>query len=355
MVRYCNKESKRIITDMQEPFSRNEVKIAVIGGGTGSFTMLSALKNHTTQLAALVNMADDGSSTGVLRDELGALPPGDVRQCLVALSDSPKVRDLFDYRFEEGTFKGHSFGNLLLTALEKVTGSFSEAVETASEILRINGMVIPVTFDDVRLKMEWPEVSTILHGERVIDDEYFKYDPRRATLSLVPEATANPTAVMAIEQADIVVVSPGDLYTSLGPVLVIQGIADALKKTKAKIVYVANLVTKDGQTEGFTVSEHADEIERFAGGPFLDYVLYNEQEPSSAVEKRYHAENAYLVEVDKKALNKAPYTAIGGNFLGQMAATKKSDTLISPRSLIRHDADAVAETIIKLYMRTIGE
>ncbi|HEU5121419.1 MAG TPA: gluconeogenesis factor YvcK family protein, partial [Candidatus Saccharimonadales bacterium] len=142
-----------------DPYPRNHAKIAVIGGGTGSFNLLKALKQYSHSIAALVNMADDGGSTGVLRDELGTLPPGDVRQCLVALSDSPKVRDLFDYRFEEGTFKGHAFGNLLLSALEKITGDFSEAVETASEILRINGVVVPATLDNVRLKMEWPEAS----------------------------------------------------------------------------------------------------------------------------------------------------------------------------------------------------
>src|ERR1700751_5276673 len=118
---------------MKEPFSPTEIKIAVIGGGTGSFTLLRALKNHTSQIAALVNMADDGGSTGVLRDELGALPPGDVRQCLVALSESPKVRELFNYRFEEGSLQGHAFGNLFLTALEKMTGDFAAGVELASE------------------------------------------------------------------------------------------------------------------------------------------------------------------------------------------------------------------------------
>lgn len=334
---------------MKDPFCKNEIKIAVIGGGTGSFMLLSALKEYTKQLVALVNMADDGGSTGVLRDELGTLPSGDVRQCLVALSDSPKVRDLFDYRFDEGTFKGHSFGNLLLTALEKMTGSFSDAVETASEILRVNGMVVPSTLDNVRLKMEWPEASTILHGERVIDADYFKYDPRRATLSLVPSATANVTALLAIEQADIVVVAPGDLYTSIGPLLIIDGIADALKNTKAICVYVSNLVTKHGQTTDFTVSDHASEIERFVGSSFLDYVFYNEQTPTKAVARRYEEENAFLVKVDKDVLSKAKYEAIPGNFLGKMAAGHKSDVLPVTRSLIRHDADAVARALITLY------
>jgi uncharacterized cofD-like protein len=334
---------------MIEPFAKNDIKIAVIGGGTGSFMILSALKEHTKQIAAIVNMVDDGGSTGVLRDELGTLPPGDVRQCLVALSDSPKVRDLFDYRFNEGTFKGHSFGNLLLTALEKVTGNFSDAVETASEILRINGVVIPATLDNIRLKMEWPEASTILNGERVIDAYYFKYDPRRAILSLVPTAVANPLALRAIEQADMVVVSPGDLYTSLGPLLIIDGIAEALAKTKAVCVYVSNLVTKYGQTAGFTVNDHTNEIERFVGKPFIDYVLYNEQIPTKSVANRYAEENAFVVKVDEAEMAKVSYKPIPGNFLGKIAKANKNDVLPVTRQLIRHDEKAVASALIALY------
>lgn len=333
---------------MDEPFGKVEIKIAVIGGGTGSFTVLSALKDHTSRIAAIVNMADDGGSTGVLRDELGALPPGDVRQCMVALSDSPKLRDLFSYRFEEGTFGGHSFGNILLTALEKTTGSFAEAVETASDILRINGMVIPATLDDVRLRMEWPEVSLALNGERVIDADYFKHDPRRATLSLVPNPTPNSTAIAAIEQADLVIIAPGDLYTSLGPLLVIDGIGDALRRTKATVAYVCNLVTKAGQTAGFTVSDHASEIERFAGGPCLDYVIYNEERPTAAVAERYKAEGAYLVEYDLEALRGSHYKAVGGHFIGGMAEEHTADILPVTRSLIRHDAPAVVSTLLRL-------
>jgi len=334
---------------MIDPFAKQEIKIAVIGGGTGSFTMLSALKNHTSQIAAIVSMADDGGSTGVLRDELGTLPPGDVRQCLVALSDSPKVRDLFDYRFDEGTFKGHSFGNLLLTALEKVTGDFSEAVETASEILRVNGVVIPATLDNVRLKMEWPETSLILDGERVIDAEFFKHDPRTAELSLVPVASANPTAIAAIEQADIVVIAPGDLYTSLGPLLVIGGIGEALKKTPALKLYVSNLVSKKGQTDKFTVSDHAAEIERFAGNEFLDYVVYNSEMPTPRIAARYKEEGGYITEVDTDQLRRAHYQIAAGKFLGKIAEVHKGDSIAATRSLIRHDADAVAQSIMEIY------
>jgi uncharacterized cofD-like protein len=334
---------------MEEPFPRDGLKIAVIGGGTGSFTLLRSLKNYSQSIAAIVNMADDGGSTGVLRDELGALPPGDVRQCLVALSDSPKVRDLFNYRFEEGTFGGHSFGNILLTALEKVTGNFTEAIETASEILRVNGMVIPATLDNVRLKMEWPQASVILRGERVIDAEYFEHDPKKATLSLVPRAHANPTAIAAILQADLVVIAPGDLYTSLGPLLIIDGMGDALRKTDAKVIYVSNLVTKKGQTEGLTVSGHADEIERFGGGDYLDSVLYNEQLPDEELAKKYEAEDAFLVPVDGNRLSTRPYKAVGGAFLGKVAAPHTNDKLPVTRSLIRHDSEAVASAIIGLY------
>lgn len=335
---------------MNEPFAPNEIKIAVIGGGTGSFTLLSALKDHTSQLAALVNMADDGGSTGVLRDELGVLPPGDVRQCLVALSDSPKIRELFNYRFEEGTFEGHSFGNLFLTALEKTTGSFAEAIDTASDILRVNGTVIPATLDDVRLVMSWGDDTKLtLHGERVIDADHFKADPRKATLSLDPTPVANPIALAAIEQADLVVIAPGDLYTSLGPLLIIDGVGDALRRTSAKVVYVCNLVTKDGQTNEFTVSDHAAEIERFGGGGFLDAVLYNSQTPSDRILERYRSENAYLVKVDHDTLATKPYNAIGGNFLGQIVEYNPTDQhLPVTRNLIRHNPVAVASALVSL-------
>ena len=331
---------------MKNPYPRNDVKIAVLGGGTGSFMLLSALKRYSRSIAAIVSMADDGGSTGVLRDELGTLPSGDVRQCLVALSDSPKVRDLFNYRFEEGAFNGHAFGNLLLSALEKMTGDFNQAVETASEILHVHGTVLPATLDDVRLRMTWPDLIT-LRGEKVIDVGAFEADPRQATLSLVPNPIANPAALAAIVQADLVVVAPGDLYTSLGPLLVIDGFREVLQDTRAVTLYVSNLVTNQGQTEGFTVADHAREIERFVGGEFLDYVIYNEQKPNDMLAKRYEEEGAFLVETRPKELEVQHYTSIGGDFLGGFASPNKNDMLT--RSLIRHDADAVAASIMEVY------
>lgn len=331
------------------PSPLENLNIVVIGGGTGSFTILSALKYYSNNIKAIVNMVDDGGSTGVLRDELGALPPGDVRQCLVALSDSPKIRNLFNYRFDRGTFKGHSFGNIFLTALEKTSGSFREAVKTAGEILRINGEVIPATLDNARLKMEWPHASIILHNERVIYDEYFKHDPKRAILSLVPEAKANPDATLAIKEADLIIIAPGDIYSSLGPLLVIKGISNAIiENKKAKNVYLVNLVTKHGQTSGFTVSDHASEIERFVGTPFLDYVIYNEQIPSKNLARRYKAEQAFLVEIDNENLNKQHYKAIAGKYLGKIAKRSDADTLLPSRSLIRHDAESIVKDLINL-------
>ena len=161
---------------MDTPFGNDDLKIAVIGGGTGSFTLLSALKRHTTKIAAIVNMADDGGSTGVLRDELGALPPGDVRQCLVALSESPEIRELFNYRFEGGTFGGHAFGNLFLTALEKMTGDFAKAVELASEVLNIDGVVAPITLSNVQLYMSGKNGRS-LKGEYKISQARFDCRP----------------------------------------------------------------------------------------------------------------------------------------------------------------------------------
>jgi uncharacterized cofD-like protein len=345
------KKLEVLVNNKKRP-ALNESRVVVIGGGTGSFMLLSALKNYVSHLSAIVSMADDGGSTGVLRDEFGTLPTGDVRQCLVALSDSSKIRDLFSYRFEEGTLRGHSFGNLLITALEKVSGSFSEAIETAAEILRVHGTVIPATLDNVRLKMEWPDTSVILNGERVIDAGHFSQDPRCATLSLVPSARANPAAIEAINEADMIVIAPGDLYTSLGPLLVIDGIAEALKSTRAQCVYVSNLVTKHGHTDGFTVNDHANEIERFVGTPFLDYVLYNEQLPDKELVGKYTEEDAYSVKIDKELLVKSSYQAISGNFLGQMVIRKKSSNFFPvTRSLIRHDGEAVAKALMRLIAK----
>ncbi len=322
-------------------------KFVVIGGGTGSFTVLSGLKTYVSDITALVNMADDGGSTGQLRDELGALPPGDVRQCLVALSDTPKVRDLFNYRFEEGSLKGHAFGNLFLTALEKMTGNFAEAVEMASVVLNITGRVEPVTMTDVTLCAEGVDGQPI-KGEFTIGHEKLAERPK---IWLEPEAVANPRAIEAIMSADVVVVAPGNLYGSLGPALVVPGIGKALCETKATRVYVSNLVTKPGSTDGFKVHDFADELERLAGGRFLDYVIYNTSKPSDELLERYAHEGEYGVDIDVAAFETRPWSAVGTRLVATdlWDGAQSSDPLAHTRSFIRHDPDAVARQLMRIY------
>lgn len=332
---------------MKEPFTPTETKIAVIGGGTGSFTLLSALKYHTSQIAALVNMADDGGSTGLLRDELGVLPPGDVRQCLVALSSSPRVRDLFNYRFEEGSLRGHAFGNLFLTALEKMTGNFAEGIDLASEILGVHGAVEPITMSNVTLVMN--DGNKEVKGEGNISEANFI--SKRPNFKLIPNADPNPRALRAIETADLVIIAPGNLYSSLAPALIVPGVGKALRNTKAIKIYVCNLVTKPGQTDNYDVSDFASEVERLAGGTFLDAVLFNTEKAADTLMRTYAKAGEKSVGFDKEKLKRAHYVAAGIDLLAGTIwkNNNPSDPLASSRTLIRHDSAAVASAILELY------
>ena len=341
---------------MDEPFKKSEIKITVLGGGTGSYVVLSSLKAYTTQIAAIVNMSDDGGSSGVLRDEFGVLPPGDIRQCLVALSESPEMRNLFNYRFKNGTFGGHSFGNIFLTALEKVTGNFSDAVKTASDILRIRGIVIPGTLDDVRLKMTWKKQKYEICGENNIGLNKFIYDPRLADLSLLPNPQANPMAIKAIMDADMIIIAPGGLYTSIGPLLSVPGIGLALEKSEAVKIYIANLVTKANQTNGFSVIDHANEIERIAKYSFLDYVLYNNQKPSRNQIEKYRLEGDLVTTLKKGETRNAHYALVGKRLLGSLAPKKSEDSILPvQRSLIRHNEKVLGASIIEIYQNYMNQ
>ena len=323
-----------------------DAKIVVIGGGTGTFALLSGLKHYASDITALVNMADDGGSTGVLRDELGALPPGDIRQCLVALSDSDKLRDLFNYRFESGSMEGHAFGNLFLTALEKMTGNFAEAVEVAGEVLNITGRVEPITLSNVKLCAEGVDGQPV-RGQLAIAHEQIAAEPR---IWLEPEALANPDAIEAIKDADLVVIAPGNLYGSLAPALVVNGVGEALRTTRARCVYVCNLVTKPGPTDGFMVHDFAAEIERLAGGEFLDYVVYNTEKPSDELLAKYAHEGELSVEYDENILKEKHYRVRGVSLLATHAPQDNgSDALAGVRSFIRHDSDAIARQLMRIY------
>ncbi len=270
--------------------------IVTIGGGTGSFVVLSALKKYPVHLSAIVTMADDGGSTGMLRDQYGVLPPGDVRRALVALSESSDtLRDLFNYRFEEGGLHGHSFGNLFLSALEKMTGSFDLALREASRILNINGEVIPVTLDDVRLYAKLEDGRT-LRGETRIDVPTGSYRARIEKVWLEPEARMNPSVKRVLHNADLIIIGPGDLYTSLIPNLLVQDVAQAIAKSKAKKVYVGNLMTKFGETQEFAAEDFIMEIERYLGEGVLDFAVFNNRKPPPAVLARYKKEKSEFVD-----------------------------------------------------------
>lgn len=271
-------------------------KVVVIGGGTGNFAVLQGLKNYPVDISAIVSMADDGGSTGILRDELGVLPPGDVRQCLVALSNSSRLmRSLINYRFEHGGLGGHSFGNLLLSALEKVTGSFEKAVEEAGRILAIKGKVIPVTTHQVRLKM-------ILNSRKVLEGEKEIYlsqeiDQGYKSIYLEPYSKANPHAIQEIVNADLVVLGPGGWHTSLIPNLLVEGVIEALKESRAKKTFVCNLMNRKGQTTGFKVSDYLKDLIHYIGKDILDYILVNNQQPPKELIEVY-ADEGTLVEND---------------------------------------------------------
>lgn len=334
---------------MQDIFSKSsDIKIAVIGGGTGSFTVLTGLKNYTRKIAALVNMADDGGSTGKLRDELGALPPGDIRQCLVALARTPEMRDLFNYRFESGSLEGHAFGNLFLSALEKMTGDFGRGVELASEVLNISGVVEPITLSNVQLVMTKHDGQRV-QGEFKIGHSDFASE--KPNFALEPAAILNPRAKEAILRADVVIIAPGNLYGSLAPALIVPGVGEALKNSSAKKLYICNLVTKPGQTDGYGVSDFADEVERLAGTKFLDAVIYNQEKPSKELLERYAKEGELSVEYDEDRLHDNHYQAFGANLLsGEVwQPSSESDPIAGTRTLIRHDHDAVARAVLTAY------
>ncbi len=324
----------------------NQPKIVVIGGGTGSFTLLSELKNHTNNLTALVNMADDGGSTGILRDELGVLPPGDVRQCLVALSNRPELRALFNFRFSDGTFGGHSFGNLFLSAAEQQAGSFAKAVRLSSKILNITGRVVPITLDDCQLVLTTPAGK--INGEFAISEYDITALGGHPNLSLIPLARLNPKAKLAIEQADLLVIAPGSLYGSLAPALLVDGVSRALKRAKAPKVFVCNLVNKAGQTDNFAVHDYVREIERFAGTGVIDYVLYNTDQPDERLLQKYSLEGEFPVKINAAKLASTGFKALGGKFLARGEIKRDSADKFIKRSLIRHDAVAITRALLKL-------
>jgi uncharacterized cofD-like protein len=327
--------------------------IVVIGGGTGTFSVLSGLREYPFGLSAIVSTADDGGSTGVLRDELGVLPPGDIRQALVALShESGILRDLFSYRFTEGSLKGHSFGNLFLSALEKVTGSFDRAVLEAGRILAITGNVIPATTDPVRLCAETVDGSQVL-GEHMIEQHIWADKSHLKKLWLSPECTVHPLALQAIKAADLIVIAPGSIFTSLIPNLLVPGLPEAIAKAKAPVAYVVNLMTERGQTGTYFVQDFVDVIEQYLGRGQIDYVLYNTRLPNKELLERYKQEmERSAVRLDRKRTD-VPYTLVGTDLLERSAQVKQQDGDAIQRTLIRHSHSKLAEALYAIMVHKL--
>lgn len=322
--------------------------IVCIGGGTGTFVVLRGLKHFPVTLKAIVAMSDSGGSNKRIRDEFGLLPTSDLRQCLVALSDENGgvgvLRKLFMYRFDKGNgISGMTFGNLFMAALSDILGSQSEAIRQTSKILRIRGNVIPVSYTDTNLVATY-ENGTVLTEEHMIDEPPHDGRLKITSITLKPEAKANPEALEAILRADLVVLGPGDVFTSVIPNLLVQSMVQALHRTKAKCVYVMNLMTKFGQTHAYSAQDHIHTVEKYAG-KCIDYVLINTARLSPkalAIYAKYH-ERPVVDDLGSEQYYRVIRTPMVNNILVKKAA---SDTLI--RSLIRHDSKKLAEQLVAL-------
>ena len=326
--------------------------VVVIGGGTGTYTALSGLKAYadTTHITAIVTMADSGGSTGRLRDEFGQLPVGDVRMALAALATdvdahADLLRELFLYRFSRGDgLAGHNFGNLLLTALTDILGDTSVAITAASQILRIQGTVIPVTTDNVQL------VATYDSGRQVVGEHEIDVAPESALyerithLSVSPSAHINPQAEAAILAADLIVLGPGDLYTSILANCVVGGMREALCRSQAPVVYVCNLMSRAGQTVGMSSLDYVDEIEKYTGRR-PEWMIYNNTVFQESLLEKYSLEGNHRV-ADNSSFDDQCRTVHADVVSSESFQSVAGDTI--ERSLIRHDPAKLANVLMSL-------
>lgn len=330
------------------------LNIVAIGGGTGLSTLLRGLKRYVDSdgawsigaLGAIVTVTDEGGSSGVLRKEFGMLPPGDIRNCIVALAEEEQLLSrLFSYRFDtDSALKGHSLGNLLLTAMTEITGSFDNAVLAASEVLAIRGEIYPSTLADVRLHATL-ETGEVLIGEVAISGSNIGEEPQKAIRETrirgialdPPDAEPTPGALAAIAAADLIIIGPGSLYTSVLPNLVIGPLAEALRKTKALRVYICNVMTQPNETDGFTAEDHLRAIVEHAG-LVVDVMVMNGRRPSQSIMTTYAAMNQFPVGFDLEAIRALGVTPFFGD-------------IIAEGDLVRHDSAALARTIFQLYDR----
>lgn len=307
-------------------------RIVALGGGTGLSVLLSGLKAYSSNISAVVTVADDGGSSGRLRQQFDVLPPGDIRNCLVALADAPVLmRDLFQFRFDKNSeFSGHSFGNLFLTVMTRLTGDFEKAIKETSKVLALRGQVIPSTLDNVKLVAHYQDGSTVV-GENLIPKEMKPIN--RVTLS--PERpSATPDALRAVKEAQIIVLGPGSLYTSIIPNLLIKEITQAVAESGAIKVYVCNVMTQPGETDNYSVSDHVRALSSHSLPRILDYCLVNNGEVPQEVLKRYSKQNSQLVVNDRKKVESMGYRVVEEDF-----------TMVQD-GVIRHDSEKLARIIL---------
>ncbi|QNP28607.1 gluconeogenesis factor YvcK family protein [Cylindrospermopsis curvispora] len=312
-------------------------KIVVVGGGTGLSTLLRGLKTYSANITAIVTVADDGGSSGRLRQEFGVLPPGDIRNCLAALADEEKLlTELFQYRFRAGDgLTGHSFGNLFLTAMSDITGDLEQAVAASSKVLAVRGQVLPATLSDVRL---WAEMAD---GRRIEGESSIpKAGGKIVKIGCLPaNPPAIPAAIKAIRSADYIIIGPGSLYTSLIPNLLVPEITQAIACANVPRIYICNIMTQPGETEGYSVSEHIRAIDRACGDRKLfDAVLVHRRSPSAQALIRYAQQNSHPVFLDTEAVSRLGRRIVPANVLYE-----------DETGFVRHDPQKLARVLLKWY------
>ena len=314
-------------------------RVVAIGGGTGLSTLLRGLKLYTKNITAIVTVADDGGGSGMLRQDLGMLPPGDIRNCLVALANAePLMSHLMQYRFPDGTLAGQSFGNLFLAALNGILPSFDAAVESLSQVLAITGQVLPVTNEDIALEAEFENGARVV-GETQIAACKKEQNCRIRRIRLLPDAPkALPAALEAINRADMIVLAPGSLYTSIIPNLLVDGITEAICRSDALKVYACNIMTQEGETDGYTVSDHVQALLDHGGEKLLDVCLVNAAAIPWGISRRYAESGAELLLCDQDACER----------LGVEVVSRPLATVENGR--IRHNPGHLARELMELHM-----
>lgn len=313
-------------------------KIVVVGGGTGLSTMLRGLKYYTSNITAVVTVGDDGGGSGALREDLGMLPPGDIRNCILALADTePLMEELLQYRFSDGRLKNQSFGNLFLAAMNGVSDNFEDAIQKMSSVLAVTGKVLPVTLDDMQLIAEL-ENGNKVEGESQIPEEAIAQNSKIKRLSIEPsDAKPLKDTIKAIKEADAIVLGPGSLYTSIIPNLLVKEIEESVRKSHAIKIYISNIMTQPGETDNFKVSDHVKTINKYASKA-VDYVIANNEDIPEGIKERYLKDNSNLVELDSEELEK----------LGVEVVTAPLVTI--HKGYVKHNTDNLAETLIHTIM-----